>query len=80
MKTLEIIKLMDEIYNNYITEVNKIIEGYKSGDLLGTQPHIEKMFSNSDELIPLTQEEFINKCKTDNNFANKWNINYDNIF
>jgi len=30
------------------------------------------MFSNSDELIPLTKEEFIKKIKTNNVFAKKW--------
>jgi thymidylate synthase len=61
-----------DAYKNYTKEVNDIIDGYKCGDIMGTQPHIEAMFSNSDELIPLTKEEFINKIKTDNVFAKKW--------
>jgi thymidylate synthase len=43
-----------------------------SGDVIGTQPHIDEMFSNPDDLTPLTKEEFINKIKTDNEFAKKW--------
>jgi thymidylate synthase len=39
---------------------------------MGTQPHIEAMFSNSDELIPLTKEEFIKRIKTNDAFAKKW--------
>jgi thymidylate synthase len=61
-----------DAYKNYTKEVDDIIDGYKCGDIMGTQPHIEAMFSNSDELIPLTKEEFINKIKTDNEFAKKW--------
>jgi thymidylate synthase len=61
-----------DAYKNYTKEVNDIIDGYRCGDIMGIQPHIEAMFSNSDELIPLTKEEFINKIKTDNEFTKKW--------
>jgi thymidylate synthase len=59
-------------YKNFTEQVNDIIDGYKCGDIMGIQPHIEAMFSNSDELIPLTQEEFTNKIKTDDEFSKKW--------
>ena len=52
-----------DTYKNYTKEVDDIIDGYKCGDIMGTQPHIEAMFSNSDELIPLTKEEFIKRIK-----------------
>jgi thymidylate synthase len=61
-----------DAYKNYTKAVDEIIDGYRSGDIIGTQPHIEAMFSNSDELIPLTKEQFTNKIKTDNKFAKKW--------
>ncbi len=61
-----------DAYKNYTKKINDVIDGYKCGDIMGMQPHIESMFSNSDELIPLTQEEFIKKIKTDNNFAKEW--------
>ena len=61
-----------DAYKNYTKQVNDIIDGYKCGDIMGIQPHIEEMFSNSDKLIPLTQPEFINKIKTDDEFAKKW--------
>jgi thymidylate synthase len=61
-----------DAYKNYTKQVNDIIDGYKCGDIMGIQPHIEAMFSNSDELIPLTQEEFIKKIKTNDEFAKKW--------
>jgi thymidylate synthase len=61
-----------DAYKHFTNEVNYIIDGYRSGDILGTQPHIEALFSNTNELIPLTKEEFINKIKTDDEFAKKW--------
>jgi thymidylate synthase len=61
-----------DVYKNYTKQVNEIIDGYKCGDIMGIQPHIEAMFSNSDELIPLTKEEFIKQIKTDDEFAKRW--------
>jgi len=61
-----------DAYKNYTKQVNDIIDGYKCGDIMGIQPHIEAMFSNSDKLISLTQSEFINKIKTDDSFAKQW--------
>jgi hypothetical protein len=48
-------------YEKYFHKVTEIKEAYESGDMLGSQPHIEEMFSNPDELIILTEEEFNNK-------------------
>jgi thymidylate synthase len=61
-----------DAYKNYTKQVNDIIDGYKGGDIMGIQPHIEAMFSNSDKLIPLIKEQFINKIKTDEKFAEQW--------
>jgi thymidylate synthase len=61
-----------DAYKNYTKEVNELIDGYMSGDIIGTQPHIDEMFSNADDLTPLTKEEFINKIKTDDEFAKQW--------
>ena len=61
-----------DAYKNYTKEVDIIIDGYKCGDIMGVQDHIEKLFSDSDKLIPLTQEEFINLIKTDDEFAKEW--------
>ena len=65
-------QIIHEAYQNYTKEISNIIDGYMCGDILGMQTHIEKMFSNPDELIPLTKEEFINKCKTDIDFSKDW--------
>ncbi len=61
-----------DAYKNYSKTIQNVIDGYKSGDILGMQPHIEKWFSNSDELTPLTKEEFIKHIKTDKDFAERW--------
>ena len=61
-----------DAYKNYSKEIDKVIDGYKCGDIMGMQPHIEACFSDSDKLIPLTQEEFINKIKTNDEFAEEW--------
>jgi len=61
-----------DAYKNYNKEVNELIDRYMSGDIIGTQPHIDEMFSNPDDLTPLTKEEFINKIKTDDGFAKTW--------
>ena len=61
-----------DAYKNYTKEVDEIIDGYRSGDIMGTQPHIESMFSDSDKLIPLTKDEFIKKIKTDEEFAERF--------
>jgi thymidylate synthase len=61
-----------DAFKNYIKKVEDIIDGYMCGDIMGMQPHIASMFSDSDKLIPLTKEQFIGKIKTDNEFAKKW--------
>ena len=61
-----------DAYKNYTKEVNGLIDGYMCGDIMGMQPHIEIMFSNPDDLTPLTQDEFINLIKNNNEFAKKW--------
>jgi thymidylate synthase len=61
-----------DAYKRFLGEASSIKKGYESGDILGSQPHIEEMFSNPDKLIILTQEEFIAKIKTDDKFAKEW--------
>ena len=65
-------QIIDEAYGKFITEATSIKEGYENGDLLGSQPHVDDMFSNTDELIILTKEEFTEKCKTDKEFSERW--------
>lgn len=59
-----------DAYKNYMSKAGDIKEGYECGDILGTDPHTESLFSDSDKLILFTQEEFIEKIKIDDDFAN----------
>lgn len=61
-----------DCYKSFYTKAQEIKEAYECGDMLGTQPYIDTMFSNPDELIILTKEEFINKIKTNDEFAEEW--------
>jgi thymidylate synthase len=61
-----------DAFKYYTKKVNEIIDGYKCGDIMGMQDHIEKLFTDSDKLTPLTMDEFINKIKTDDEFAKTW--------
>ena len=61
-----------DAYKNYSKRIEDIIVGYKCGDIIGMQEPLEKLFSNPDDLEPLTQEEFINLIKTDVEFAEEW--------
>ena len=61
-----------DAYKNFYKKSLEIKLAYESGDLLGGQPHIDAMFSNSNELIILSEEEFINKIKTDDGFARRF--------
>jgi len=61
-----------DAYKRFLTEAKLIKEGYESGDILGSQPHIDLMFSNPEELIILSQEQFIERIKTNDEFAKKW--------
>ena len=61
-----------DAFKNYSKTIEDVIDGYKCGDIIGMQPHMEKWFSDSDKLIPLTKEEFIKNIKTDDEFAKKW--------
>ena len=59
----------NKMYKKFLKEATEIKEAYESGDMLGSQPHIEEMFSNPDELIILTEKEFNNK---NDEFKNKF--------
>jgi hypothetical protein len=67
-------QIIDEAYKVFYENALSIKKGYEDGDMLGSQPHIDEMFSNPDELIILTKEEFINKCKTDVSFSVEWGL------
>ena len=61
-----------DAYKNYTKYVSSLVDGYKNGDIMGSQPQIEKLFSNPDDLTIFTKEEFIKQIKTDDEFAKNW--------
>ena len=61
-----------DAYKNYTKYVSLLVDGYKNGDIMGSQPQIEKLFSNPDDLTIFTKEEFIKQIKTDDEFAKNW--------
>jgi hypothetical protein len=64
--------MSNQSYNRFFQEASSIKEGYECGDILGSQPHIDEMFSDPDKLIILTEKKFIEKCKTNPEFSKKW--------
>ena len=61
-----------DAYKKFYTEASKIKEAYLEGSLIGIQPEIEIMFSDSDSLSILSKSEFIDKIKNDEQFGSKW--------
>lgn len=65
-------KTKDLSYKLFYDEATSVVESYMDGSLLGTQPHIEAMFSDPDKLVILTEEEFHKKLETDEDFSDEW--------
>jgi thymidylate synthase len=61
-----------DCYKNFYKKSLEIKLAYESGDLLGSQPHIDAVFSNPNEMIILSEEQFINKIRTNDGFAKKF--------
>jgi thymidylate synthase len=61
-----------DAFKHYTQRIEDVIDGYRCGDIMGMEPHMEKWYSDSDKLIPLTKEEFIHNIKTDEEFAEQW--------
>ena len=69
-------QIIDNSYGKFILEATLIKGGYENGDILGSQPHVDDMFSNPDELIILTKEEFTEKCKINVGFSESWGLKF----
>ena len=61
-----------DAYKRFFKKASHIKEAYETGGMLGSQKHIDDMFSNPDLLIILTEKEFAEKIKTDDEFAKEW--------
>ena len=57
----EQLELLDDVYKNYLIEDAKILPNM-SKEKMTEMGHM------------LSKEEFINKCKTDNKFSEKWGL------
>ena len=70
-------QIIDETYNNYEKITNDFqlenpIDDFIIKTLRGEMIKIET--EDGDDYRILTQEEFINKCKTDSEFSEKWGL------
>jgi len=61
-----------DAYKNFKVYADSVVQGYMEGDILGSQPSTDRLFSNPDDLVILNKEEFIKKIKTDDDFAKEW--------
>jgi len=69
-------QIIDEAYNNYLNKAkNYTTEDLFYNKLSGMGDVIEGMLSaHTRDFIPYSQEEFINKCKTDTEFSERWGL------
>jgi hypothetical protein len=69
-------QIIDEVYNNYLNKAkNYTTEDLFYNKLSGVGDVIECMLSaHTRDFIPYSQEEFIDECKTDDEFAKKWGL------
>ena len=71
-------QIIDEAYENYFLKTENITletlhVPYRNTHLYGT---VSGPISNT-KFRPYTKEEFINKCKTDSEFSEKWGLNIE---
>lgn len=59
-----------DAYREFRKRAEEIKEAYENGDMLGTQPHIEVMFSEG--LTILTKKEFKESIINNDEFAKEW--------
>jgi hypothetical protein len=65
-------ELLDEVYKNYVKWWEKSDD---SCNLIEEQSNKWlKLIDGGLQWAPFSQEEFINKCKTDNEFSEKWGL------
>ena len=69
-------QIIDEAYKNYLNKAkNYTTEDLFYNKLLGVGDVIEGMLSaHTRDFIPYSQEEFINECKTDPEFSERWGL------
>jgi len=72
-------QIVDEVYENYLNKAkNYTTEDLFYNKLSGVGDVIEGMLSaHTRDFIPYSQEEFIDECKTDDEFSEKWGLKID---
>jgi hypothetical protein len=64
-------ELLDEAYENYVKQFSTFESGIVKS-IAGNNPMVNLLLNNNSSI--LSQEEFINKCKTDPEFSEKWGL------
>ena len=64
-------QIIDEAYKNYEKKTSQL-ESFVVKSIAGNRDEVNELLKNNSTI--LTQEEFINKCKTDPEFSKKMGI------
>jgi hypothetical protein len=67
-------ELLSEAYKNYVKQFSTFESGIVKS-IAGNNPMVDLLLNNNSSI--LSQEEFINKCKTDPEFSEKWGLKID---
>ena len=64
-------QIIDEAYKNYEKKTSQL-ESFVVKSIAGNRDEVNELLKNNSTI--LTQEEFINKCKTDSEFSETWGL------
>ena len=64
-------QIIDEAYKNYEKKTSQL-ESFVVKSIAGNRDEVNELLKNNSTI--LTQEEFINKCKTDAEFSERWGL------
>ena len=66
-------------YKNYLDYATTIKEGYETLTMMGSQPHINALFSDPDNLTILTEDEYYEKLTFDEEFLENMEKNLKEV-
>jgi hypothetical protein len=64
-------QIIDEVYKNYEKQYSTFEIGIVKS-IAGNNPMVDSLLKNNSSI--LSQQEFINKCKTNKDFSEKWGL------
>jgi len=64
-------QIIDEVYKNYEKQYSTFEIGIVKS-IAGNNPMVDSLLKNNSSI--LSQQEFINKCKTDQEFSERWGL------